>query len=65
MCGDICAGHILKKKWVIISHADSKGPDQTAHLRSLIKAFAVSIQNKLDMLRRIISLNKEGPGQTV
>ena len=30
---------------VFDAHSDSKGPDQTAHLRSLIRAFAVRVQN--------------------
>ena len=30
---------------VFDAHSDSKGPDRTAHSRSLIRAFAVRVQN--------------------
>ena len=29
----------------LIAYADSEGPDQTAHVRSLIKTFTVHLQN--------------------
>ena len=39
------------------AYADSKGPDQTAHLRSLIRAFAVRKENHL-MLKNVSMVSK-------
>ena len=36
---------LLKRKGVFVEYADSEGPDQTAHMRGLIRTFAAHIQN--------------------
>ena len=35
----------ILKKWPINTYAENEGPDQPAHPRSLIRAFAVRLQN--------------------
>ena len=51
-----------RKKLGLLSYAGNEGPDQTAHLRSLIWAFDVRKQNHCIVWN--ISTNKENPDQT-
>ena len=44
--------------------ADSEGPDQTAHLRSLIRTFAVRLMNYLT-LKLILIKNKQKQNRSV
>ena len=37
--------HAQLAKWVIMSLTGNEGPDQTAHVRSLIRAFVTRLQN--------------------
>ena len=51
-----------KEKYAVGAYADSEGPDQTAHLRSLIWAFADRLQNR--WILQDISVHSKGPYRT-
>ena len=46
------------------ANADSECPDQTAHSRNLIRAFAVRLQNRLILKNTCILTITKGPDQT-
>ena len=45
------------------AYADSEGPDQPAHSRSLIRAFTVRLQNQ--WIQQNVWLESKGPGDNL